>query len=193
MKLPILAYGNSVLRQKCSQIAENTPEVQQLIHNMWETMDHANGCGLSSSQIGKPLRLFIVDSRSVFENSGTEDRLVYFDKDDRGIRETFINAKIIRSSEAHWGDYEGCLSIPGLSQKVERPWGITIEYLDQNFIRQTKNFTGLTARIIQHEYDHTQGILYLDHLKPLTRKMMESKLKKIAAGAIRTGYVMRFL
>lgn len=192
MNLPIIAYGNPVLKQKCSKIQENIPEIQKLIGDMWDSMKNANGCGLSSSQIGKPLQLFIVDSQVIYENFDMEDQLLYFEKNDKGIKETFINAKIINSSEETWDDDEGCLSIPGLSQKVTRPWEITIEYLNQDFIRQTKTFTGLTARIIQHEYDHTQGILYTDRLKPLTRKLMESKLKKIANGNIVAKYPMKF-
>lgn len=192
MNLPIVAYGNHILKQKCSQIKKNSPEIQDLITNMWETMENSNGCGLSSSQVNIPLQLFIVDSQVTFENLDTESQLLYFERNDKGIRETFINAKIINCSEETWEDYEGCLSIPGLSQKVERPWGITIEFLDQNFIQQTKTFTGLTARIIQHEYDHTQGVLYIDHLKRFTRKIIESKLKKIINGNIKTGYPMKF-
>ena len=159
---------------------------------MWDSMKNANGCGLSSSQIGKPLQLFIVDSQVIYENFDMEDQLLYFEKNDKGIKETFINVKIINSSDETWDDNEGCLSIPGLSQKVTRPWEITIEYLNQDFIRQTKTFTGLTASIIQHEYDHTEGILYTDRLKPFTRKLMESKLKKIANGNIVTKYPMKF-
>lgn len=192
MNLPIIAYGNPVLKQKCSKIQENIPEIQKLIDDMWDSMKNANGCGLSSSQIGKLLQLFIVDSQVIYENFDMEDQLLYFEKNDKGIKETFINAKIINSSEETWDDDEGCLSIPGLSQKVTRPWEITIEYLNQDFIRQTKTFTGLTARIIQHEYDHTRGILYTDRLKPLTRKLMESKLKKIANGNIVAKYPMKF-
>lgn len=171
MNLPILVYGNPFLKQKCLKIKGNSPEYQKLITDMWDTMENANGCGLASPQIGKSLQLFIVDSRTTYENLDSEDQMLYFEKNDKGIRETFINAKIISSSEETWEDYEGCLSIPGLSQKVKRPWEISIEYLNQDFIRQTKTFTGLTARIIQHEYDHTQGILYTDHLKPLIREI----------------------
>ncbi|MBV8325297.1 peptide deformylase [Chryseobacterium sp.] len=192
MNLPIVAYGNRILKQKCIKIPENSQEVRDLITNMWETMENASGCGLSSSQIGNPLQLFIVDSCTIFENFDTEDQLVYFEKNDRGIHETFINANIIDYSAEIWEDYEGCLSIPGLSQKVKRSWAITIEYFDKDFNRQVKTFSGMTARVIQHEYDHTQGILYIDHLKPLTKKLMESKLKKIATGNINTGYGMKF-
>lgn len=193
MNLPIVAYGNHILKQKCISINENSQEIQNLIINMWETMENSNGCGLASPQINKPLQLFIVDSQITFENFDTESQLLYFERNDKGIRETFINAKISNFSEETWEDYEGCLSIPGLSQKVKRPWEITIEYLDQNFIKHTKDFSGLTARIIQHEYDHTQGVLYIDHLKPLTRKMIASKLKHITNGNIKTGYPMKFL
>jgi peptide deformylase len=193
MKLSIWAYGNAILKQKCSKTERDTPEIQKLITDMWETMENANGCGLSSSQIGKALQLFIVDSKIVFENLGSEEQILYFGKNDKGIKETFINAKIINSSAETWEDYEGCLSIPGLSQKVKRPWEITIEYLDEHFLLQTKIYIGLTARIIQHEYDHTQGILYTDHLKPLTKKMMESKLKKITTGNVAVGYPIKFL
>lgn len=193
MNLPIVAYGNRILKQKCNPIKENSQETQDLISNMWETMENSNGCGLASSQINKPLQLFVIDSKVIFENFDTGDQLLYFEKNDKGIRETFINAKIIETSEETWEDYEGCLSIPGLSQKVERPWRITIEYLDRDFMKQTQTLSGLTARIVQHEYDHTQGILYIDHLKPLTKKMIDSKLKRIANGNITTGYPMKFL
>ncbi len=193
MNLSIIAYGNQVLKQKCSPIKDNTSEIKQLVTDMWETMENANGCGLASPQIGKSLQLFVVDSQIAYKNLDTEDQILYFGKDNKGIKETFINAKIINRSHETWQDYEGCLSIPGLSQKVERPWEITIEYLDQDFTKHVKTFTGLTARIVQHEYDHTLGILYTDYLKPLTKKMMESKLKKIINGNVVVEYPMKFL
>jgi peptide deformylase len=193
MKRPILAYGHSILKQKCNDIEKNYPELNKLIADMWETMKNANGCGLASPQIGLPIRLFVVDSKTTFENLDEADREIYFDKDDKGIMETFINAKIIERSAELWEDEEGCLSIPNLSQKVKRPWTISIEYYNKDFDFQTKIFSGTTARMIQHEYDHTEGILYLDYLKPLTRRLMESKLKKIAKGQIKTKYPMKFV
>lgn len=193
MNLPIVAYGNRILKQKCSKVKENTSEIQKLANDMWETMENANGCGLASPQIGESLQLFIIDSEVVYKNLDTENQILYFAKDDKGIKETFINAKIISRSEETWEDYEGCLSIPGLSQKVKRSWEITIEYQDRDFTKHTKTFTGLTARIIQHEYDHTLGILYTDHLKPLTKKVIESKLKKIINGNVTVVYPMKFL
>lgn len=108
MNLPILVYGNPFLKQKCLKIKGNSPEYQKLITDMWDTMENANGCGLASPQIGKSLQLFIVDSRTTYENLDSEDQMLYFEKNDKGIRETFINAKIISSSEETWEDYEGC-------------------------------------------------------------------------------------
>ncbi len=193
MKRAILAYGHSILKRKCVDIEKDYPELDKLIADMWETMKNAHGCGLASSQIGLPIRLFIVDSESTFQNLDEQGREAYFDKNDRGTMETFINAKIIERSEELWEDEEGCLSIPGLSQKVKRHWSITIEYSDKDFEPQTKVFTGTTARMIQHEYDHIEGILYLDYLKPLTRKLIDGKLKKIAKGQIKTKYPMKFV
>ena len=193
MKRPILAYGHSILKQKCNDIEKNYPELDKLIADMWETMKNANGCGLASPQIGLPIRLFVMDSKTTFENLDEADREIYFDKDDKGILETFINAKIIERSAELWEDDEGCLSIPNLSQKVKRHWTITIEYYNKDFQPQTKTFSGTTARMIQHEYDHTEGILYIDYLKPLTRRLMESKLKKIAKGQIKTKYPIKFV
>lgn len=191
MKLPILAYGNRILKQKCRDVEKNYPELDKLIADMWGTMKNANGCGLASPQIGYPIRLFIVDSKSTFENLDEADRAFYFR--DKGIVETFINAKVIERSEEFWEDNEGCLSIPNLSSKVKRSWTITIEYYNQNFEKQIRSFSGTTARMIQHEYDHIEGILYLDYLKPLTKKLMEAKLKKIAKGQIAPGYPMKFI
>jgi peptide deformylase len=160
---------------------------------MWETMQNANGCGLAASQVGQPIRLFIVDSKSTYENLDEPERQEYFDPSDKGIMETFINAQIIERSERCWEDNEGCLSIPDLSQSVKRPWTITIEYVTPDFKKQTRIFSGTTARMIQHEYDHTDGILYIDHLKPLTKRLMDSKLKRIIKGQIKIKYPMKFI
>lgn len=193
MKQPILAYGHSILKQKCKDINSSFAILSQLITDMWETMYNANGCGLAAPQIGKPIRLFIVDSKTTYENLEEPDRSIYFDEDDEGIKETFINAKILERSKDLWDDDEGCLSIPSLSQKIKRPWSITISYYTLDFQQQTKSFSGLTARMIQHEYDHTEGILFTDYLKPLTRKLIDSKLKQIAKGRIKTKYSMKFI
>lgn len=156
-------------------------------------MQHAGGCGLAAPQIGYPIRLFVVDSKTSFERLDKEDQRAYFDRDDQGTRETFINAKIIRRSDEVREDEEGCLSIPGLFQNVKRNWSISIDYLNKDFERQTRTFSGTTARMIQHEYDHTEGVLYLDYLKPVTRKLMQSKLKKLMKGQVQTNYPMKFV
>ncbi|QNL48761.1 peptide deformylase [Olivibacter sp. SDN3] len=193
MKRSILAYGHHILKQKCNDIEKDYPELDKLIADMWETMENANGCGLASPQIGLPVRLFIVDSKSTFDNLGEEERKFYFPQDDKGIMETFINAKIIQRSEELWEDEEGCLSIPNLFYKVKRNWAITIEYYNRNFKKQIRTFSGTTARMIQHEYDHTEGVLYLDYLKPLTKRLMASKLQKILKGQIVPTYPMNFI
>lgn len=193
MKRAILAYGHHILKQKCNDIEKDYPELDKLIADMWETMENANGCGLASPQIGLPIRLFIVDSKSTFDNLEEGDRKFYFPQDDKGIMETFINAKIIQRSEELWDDEEGCLSIPNLFYKVKRNWAITIEYYNRNFEKQIRTFSGTTARMIQHEYDHTEGVLYLDYLKPLTKRLMASKLQKILKGQIVPAYPMNFI
>jgi len=193
MKRPILAYGHSILKQKCNDIEKDYPELDKLIADMWETMENANGCGLASPQIGLPIRLFIVDSKTTFENLDEQDQGIYFEKNDSGIKEIFINAKIIERSAELWEDEEGCLSIPNLFYKVKRNWEITIEYYNRNFEKQIRTFSGTTARMIQHEYDHTEGVLYLDYLKPLTKRLMASKLQKILKGQIVPTYPMNFI
>src|SRR5690606_18892643 len=144
MKRSILAYGHSILKQKCNSIEKSYPELDKLIADMWETMKNANGCGLASPQIGLPIRLFIVDSKTTFDNLSEADRKIYFAQDDKGITETFINAEIIERSAELWEDEEGCLSIPNLSQKVKRHWTIKIEYYNQNFEKQIRSFSGTT-------------------------------------------------
>lgn len=192
MTLPILAYGNELLRKRCEKITPQYPGIEKLLADMWETMEIAHGCGLSAPQIGLPIRLFIVDSKSTYQNLEANEKLDYFDREDRGITEVFINAHIIERSKETWEDVEGCLSIPELSQTVCRPWSITIAYYNQDFEKQFKTFSGATARMIQHEYDHIDGILFFDHLKPLTKRLIGTKLKRIAKGRITPKYPMRF-
>lgn len=192
MKLPIMAYGQSVLRKKGVEITPGYPDLQTLIDDMWETLYVADGCGLAAPQVNHPVRLFIVDSLETYLKMEEEDRKEFFDGD-QGIKETFINAKILEYSDDYWIEEEGCLSIPGLSEDVERPWSITIEYLDRNFLEQKKTFSGTTARMIQHEYDHTDGKLYLDHVRPIRKKLLKGKLQKITDGDVRVNYAMKFI
>lgn len=192
MQLPIAAYGHSILRRRCEMLDAGYPGYEKLIDDVWETMQHASGCGLAASQVGHALRLFIVDSKTTYNTLNEPDRKDYFAAGDQGIMETFINATILERSEDWWEDEEGCLSIPGLTGKVKRPWTITMAYYNREFEKQVRTFSGATARMIQHEYDHTEGILYLDHLRPLTRKLLKNKLRKIAAGQVSAGYPMRY-
>lgn len=189
---PIVAYGHSILTQQGSDVDPSYPGLDQVIDDMWETMRRAHGCGLAAAQIGLPLRLFVVDSRSTYEQLDTANRKIYFNETDKGITETFINARIVARSDQVWEDQEGCLSIPGLLQTVTRPWTIQVEYFNQEFQRRLQTFTGLTARMVQHEYDHTEGILFLNYLNPLTMQLMERKLRNIRQGKVRTDYPMRF-
>jgi peptide deformylase len=190
MILPIISYGHNILRQKGKEIDPAYPDLDALISNMWETMYGANGGGLAAPQVNKSIRLFIVDSVVSYKTMDEDERKEFFDGD-TGIKETFINARIMKYSEETWPEDEGCLSVPKLYEEVERSWSITIEYFDRNFAPHTKEFHGTTARIIQHEFDHTEGKLYLDYLKPITRRLLEGKLKKIAKGELKGKYPMK--
>jgi peptide deformylase len=192
MILPIISYGHSILRQKCKSIEPGYPDLDNLIENMWTTLYSANGCGLAAPQVNHTIRLFIVDSDETFQRMEQEKRDAFF-AGDSGIKETFINAKILEKSDEVWTDKEGCLSIPTLSEEVERPWSIQIEYFDRSLQKHTKWFHGTTARMIQHEYDHTEGKLYIDYLKPITKRMLGGKLAKISKGIIKAKYSMKYL
>lgn len=190
MILNILSYGHAILRQKCDDIKEGY-ELQPLLEKMWATMYNAAGCGLAAPQIGEPVNLFLVDSKLVFDHMNPESRTVYF-QDNNGIKEVFINARIVASSERRWVSPEACLSIPGLQFEPERPWSITIEYQDEDFRFHKRTFSGVTARMIQHEYEHTQGVLYLDHLPEKKQKRLAGKLEKISKGKVKVSYPMSF-
>jgi peptide deformylase len=192
MILPIVSYGHSILRKKCKDIDPHYPNLEKLVEDMWETLYPAQGCGLAAPQVNQSIRLFVVDSKRTYDHMEQEDRDDFFDGD-CGIKETFINAKITAYTDDVWIEDEGCLSIPTLSEKVERSWGITIEYADRSFKQHTKTFYGTTARIIQHEYDHTDGKLFLDYVKPIKKKRLKGKLTMITKGQIETGYAMKHL
>ncbi|MBC9913060.1 peptide deformylase [Chitinophaga varians] len=190
MILPVIAYGHPVLRTACAAVPADMAGLPQLIADMWQTLERARGVGLAAPQVNQPLRLFIVESQSTFAHLGEEERLTLF-PDGAGIRETFINPKITAVSEQTWEDEEGCLSIPGLWARVRRPWSITIDYLDAALQPQVRTCAGLTARMVQHEYDHLDGRLYFDHLLPLQKKLLAGKLEKVRKGYYRAGYPMK--
>jgi len=190
MILPIVAYGTPVLRAKAKDITPDYPGLEKLIADMWETLYASNGVGLAAPQVNRDIRLFIVDSEQLFANQEEEDKGKY--PDEPGRRQIFINAKIIASNGEPWNYNEGCLSIPKIREDVMRPETVTIEYVDENFISHTETFNGLTARIIQHEYDHIEGKLFIDYLKPFKRKLLQGKLADITKGKIKVDYKMVF-
>jgi peptide deformylase len=183
MILPIYAYGQPVLKKVAKPISADYPDLEQLIADMWETMEEANGVGLAAPQIGRSIRLFIVDSKPMQEEGEEES----------GIREVFINAEILEEAGEDWSYGEGCLSIPDINGDVERPEEVTIRYQDEHFETHTATFTGMNARVIQHEYDHIEGILFTDMLKPLKKRLVKRKLEKIRKGEIALKYKMKFV
>jgi peptide deformylase len=185
MIYPILAYGDPTLRKKCVDV-ENSDELQETIANMEETMHGAKGVGLAAPQIGKAIRLFLVDTSAfVVDDEEDEEGL-------KDFKEVFINAQIESSSEEEFLFEEGCLSIPDVRGDVERPEEITIRYRNQNWEEVTATFDGLKARVIQHEYDHIEGKLFTDYLSPLRKNLIKKRLANISTGKINVSYRMRF-
>lgn len=189
MILPIVAYGDPVLRKKGKEITRDYPNLQSLLDNMYETMYGAYGVGLAAPQIGLPIRLFIVDATPFSEDEELDEAERDFLKT---FKQTFINAKILDESGDEWAFNEGCLSIPDVREDVFRQPAITIEYYDEDFQKHTKEFSGIAARVIQHEYDHIEGILFTDKISPLKKRLIKSKLNSISKGKIKVDYRMRF-
>ncbi|MFN4234099.1 MAG: peptide deformylase [Bacteroidia bacterium] len=186
MILPIVAYGDDVLKQKAETITPEYPDLKQLIADMFETMYNAKGVGLAAPQIGKSIRLFIVDA-SPFADDEEED-LTHLEN----FKKVFINAQIIEEEGKEWAFNEGCLSIPGIREDVYRKPSVLLRYQDENFNQFEERFDGIAARIIQHEYDHIEGILFIEHLNPLKRRLLKSKLNNISKGEVKVDYKMRF-
>ncbi len=190
MILPIVAYGAPVLRAVAKDIEPSYPDLAKLIEDMWETMYASNGVGLAAPQVNRDIRLFVIDSEQIFANAD-EDELGKY-PDEPGIKQVFINAHIKNLDGASWSYNEGCLSIPKIREDVTRPEEVTLEYMDENFEPHTKTFNGVTARVIQHEYDHIEGKLFIDYLKPLKRKLLKGKLDDISKGKVKVDYKMVF-
>jgi peptide deformylase len=190
MILPIVAYGSPVLRKVCDEITAGYPGLDQLIADMWETMYNSNGVGLAAPQINVPIRLFVMDSEQIFQNQEEDEKDDY--PDAPGFKGVFINARIVKLNGEEWPYNEGCLSIPKIREDVYRNEEITLEFDDGNFQHHTRTFNGITARVILHEYDHIEGKLFIDHLKPLKRKLMKRKLDDISKGKIKVDYRMVF-
>ena len=178
MIYPIVIYGSQILRNESEDITPDYPELKKLIEDMWITLGEAEGVGLAAPQIGKNIRLFIVDC-----TPWGEDNPALAD-----FKRVFINAEIYEVSEETSLFEEGCLSLPGLHENVRRPVSIRMRYLDENFVEHDEEFTGMPARVIQHEYDHIEGKVFTDHLAPLRRNLIKNKLQKMARGSYRAAY-----
>ena len=189
MILPIVAYGDPVLRKVAEAIDAAYPDLEKLITNMKETMYNASGVGLAAPQIGKAIRLFLIDASPFAEddNLSDEERTVL-----KSFNRVFINPKILEEEGEEWIFNEGCLSIPDVREDVSRQPKITIEYQDENFTVHTETLEGLAARVFQHEYDHIEGILFTDKLSTLKKRIIKKKLENISKGKISTDYRMRF-
>nr|WP_298790810.1 peptide deformylase [uncultured Allomuricauda sp.] len=189
MIIPIVAYGDPVLRKVAKDITSEYPKLEELISNMWDTMYNAHGVGLAAPQIGLAIRLFLVDTSPFADDEElTEEEQNQL----KGFKKVFINAKIEEENGNEWDFNEGCLSIPDIREDVKRKPEVTINYFDENFNEHTETFDGLLARVIQHEYDHIQGVLFTDKLSSLKKRLLKSRLDKISKGKINVDYKMRF-
>jgi peptide deformylase len=184
MILPIVAFGTSILRKKCVEITPDYPELETLLANMWETMYEAHGVGLAAPQINKGIRLFLIDTTPFIDDDEETEEVI--------VKKVFINAIIIEETGEDRDFNEGCLSIPDVREDVSRKPTITIKYMDENFKKHTDTYDGITARIIQHEYDHIDGILFIDKLSALRKRMIKGKLIDISKGKVNVSYKMRF-
>ena len=180
--MPIVAYGDPVLKKMSEEIEKDYPNLEGFIEDMFETMYDSSGVGLAAPQVGRSIRLFIIDGEK------------YSDEDEslRDFKRIFINPIIVEEEGKEWVFNEGCLSIPGIREDVKRKPHITLEYYDENFVLYEEEFDGVAARIIQHEYDHIEGVLFTDRINPLRRRLLKGKLHDIAKGNIEVDYKMKF-
>ncbi len=182
MILPIYAYGQPILKQVASDITAAYPGLEELIPNLWETMYNANGVGLAAPQVGLPIRLFVVDTIQIMEEG----------KKAEGIKQVFINAHKVEERGEPWTYEEGCLSIPEVRGDVDRPPVLRLRWMDENFQLHEATFDGTNARVIQHEYDHIDGVLFIEHLKPVRKHLVRRKLEDIRKGKVKVDYKMKF-
>lgn len=185
MILPIVAYGDPVLKRRAEDIDEDYPNLKKLIENMFETMYHANGIGLAAPQIGKAIRLFVIDATPVAEGEDGDPSCEDF-------KRVFINPIILEETGEEWSCEEGCLSIPNLRQEVKRKPMLKIEYYDENWDLYEEELDGFAARVVQHEYDHIEGVLFIDRISPMKRTLLKGKLNDISKGNVDVNYRMRF-
>ena len=189
MILPIIAFGNNILKTKAVPISADYPELKTLIINMWKTMYNANGVGIAAPQIGKSIRLFIVDASPFSEDDKLSDDEISTLKN---FKKVFINPEIVEETGEEWDFTEGCLSIPNIREDITRKKKITIRYFDEYFKKHTLSLEGIAARVVQHEYDHIEGILFTDKLSSLKKKLLKGKLNDISKGKVKTDYKMNY-
>lgn len=189
MILPIVAYGAAVLKRKADEIDPSYPNLKELIENMWETMYSAHGVGLAAPQIGLSIRLFVIDASPFVDEEEMSKEEV---KTLQSFKKVFINSIILEEQGALWNFNEGCLSIPDVREDVSRKEQITLQYLDENFETHRITLEGLAARVVQHEYDHIEGVLFTDRISPLKRRLIKNRLASISKGAISVEYKMKF-
>lgn len=189
MVLPIVAYGDPVLKLKAKEIAKDYPKLKALIANMEETMHGAFGVGLAAPQIGLPIRMFLVDASPFAEDDVLDEKERKFLE---GFKHTFINPIILEETGDEWAFNEGCLSIPDVREDVFRKPNIKVEYFDEDFKKHTMELDGLAARVFQHEYDHIEGVLFTDKLSSLKKRLIKGKLLNISKGKINVDYRMKF-
>ena len=189
MILPIVAYGDPVLRKVAQEISIDYPDLENLITSMKQTMYNANGVGIAAPQIGKSIRIFVIDASPFSE----DDQLSTKEKEQlKNINKVFINPKITEVDGAEWAFSEGCLSIPDIREDIYRNETVSFEYYDENFKKHSDTLSGLAARVFQHEYDHLEGILFTDKISSLKKRLLKKKLEKISQGKINASYRMRF-
>lgn len=188
MTLPIVAYGHPILRKRCEDIDQGFPELDRLLADMWETMYHTNGVGLAAPQINKAARIFVVDTIQIVEGFDEQDQKEY--PDEQPIKQAFINAHIIDTFGEEWSYNEGCLSIPKVREDIKRNQSVRLRYMDERFVEHEEVFSGITARVILHEYDHIEGKLFIDYLPALKKRLIKKKLEDISKGRTRVDYRM---
>jgi peptide deformylase len=190
MVLPVLAYGHPMLRKVCSDISPDYPELQKLIADMWDTTYYTNGVGLAAPQVGKAIRLFVVDTIQIVEGFDEEDKKDY--PDEKPIKRVFINAHKVSEAGDPWAYNEGCLSIPKVREDISRAARVTLRWADETFAEHEETFSGITARVILHEYDHIEGKLFIDYIAPLKKRLLKKKLDDISSGKVKVDYRMVF-
>ena len=190
MVLPVYAFGHPVLRKVSEDIAPDHPGLDKLIGDMWETMYHTNGVGIAAPQVGKPVRIFVVDTIQIVEGFDEEDKAEY--PNEKGIKQVFINAEKVSETGEPWAYNEGCLSIPKVREDVKRAATVQLRWQDENFAEHEGSFDGITARVILHEYDHLEGKLFIDYLAPLKKRLLKKRLEDISGGKVKVDYRMVF-